>query len=119
MSEAPSLAVANKRIANILKGVTDKLPATVDPALFAAPEERRLHEAVDGLMPLHQSDLAARHYSELLRRLAALRDPVDAFFTAVMVMTDDAARRRNRLALLQRLRHMFLDVADLSCLTTS
>jgi glycyl-tRNA synthetase beta chain len=51
-----------------------------------------------------------------LRQLAALRDPVDAFFTAVLVMTDEAPRRRNRLAQLQRLRHLFLDVADLSCL---
>ncbi len=119
MSEAQSLAVSHKRIANILKGVTDELPAEINPALFDASEERRLHEALCGLLPLHQSDLASRQYGEVLRRLATLRDPVDAFFGAVMVMTEDAARRRNRLALLQRLRHLFLDVADLSCLNAS
>ncbi len=116
MSEAPSLAVANKRIANILKGVQDEIPGPVDPALFEAAEERRLHDAVEGLLPLHAAGLAARRYGEVLQRLAALRDPVDAFFTAVMVMTDDVARRRNRIALLRRLRGLFLDVADLSCL---
>jgi glycyl-tRNA synthetase beta chain len=116
MSEAASLAVANKRIANILKGIADDVPESVDPRLFDAAEERRLHETVDGLLPVHQAALAARQYSEVLRRLAALRDPVDAFFTTVMVMTDDARRRRNRLALLHRLRRLFLDVADLSCL---
>jgi glycyl-tRNA synthetase beta chain len=66
-----------------------------------------------------EASLASRNYTEVLQRLAALRAPVDAFFTSVMVMTDDSARRRNRLALLQRLRRLFLDVADLSCLSTS
>lgn len=116
MSEAQSLAVANKRIANILKGITDEIPAQVDPGLFDAPEERRLNEAVDRILPQHQSGLTSRHYSEILCRLAELRDPVDAFFARVMVMTEDGDRRRNRLALLQRLRQLFLDVADLSCL---
>ena len=116
MAEAEGLAVANKRIANILKGVSDAVPERVDPALFDAREERRLQETLDGLLPLHRSAVASRRYAEVLRHLAALRDPVDEFFTAVMVMTDDTARRRNRLALLQQLRRLFLDVADLSCL---
>jgi glycyl-tRNA synthetase beta chain len=116
MNEAQGLAVANKRIANILKGVTDEVPKQVDPSLFESVEERRLNDVVGRILPLHQSGLASRHYEEVLCRLAELRDPVDGFFTAVMVMTDDAPRRRNRLALLQRLRHLFLDVADLSCL---
>jgi glycyl-tRNA synthetase beta chain len=116
MSEAQSLAVANKRIANILKGVTDEVPAEVNPTLFEAAEERALAEAVNRVLPMHRFGLASRHYAEVLSRLAALRDPVDAFFTSVMVMTEDAERRRNRLALLQKMRHLFLDVADLSCL---
>jgi len=119
MSEAPSLAVANKRIANILKGAAEPLPEAADPARFEAAEERRLHEAVTALLPLHQAGLASRRYGEVLQRLAGLRDPVDAFFTAVMVMTDDPVQRRNRLALLQGLRRLFLDVADLSCLNAS
>lgn len=117
MGAAESLAIANKRIANILKGIgSEELLPAVDPALFNAPEERRLHETVDGLLPLHQAALASREYADALRRLAALREPVDNFFTAVMVMTDDTRRRRNRLTLLHRLRRLFLDVADLSCL---
>ncbi len=96
--------------------MTEELPAEVRPDLFDAAEERVLHEAVNGLLPLHRATLAAREYAEALRRLAALRDPVDAFFTAVMVMTEDPDRRRNRLALLHRLRCLFLDVADLSSL---
>lgn len=116
MSEAPSLAVANKRIANILRGVADEVPAGVQPHLFEVAEEQALHNRLTSLLPLHRSALAAREYADVLRRLAALREPVDAFFTSVMVMTDDIERRRNRLALLHQLRCLFLDVADLSCL---
>lgn len=116
MAEAGSLAIANKRIANILKGVQDTVPEQADPALFDAREEHRLQETLDGILPMHRAALASRRYGEVLRHLATLRDPVDAFFTSVMVMTDDTARRRNRLALLQQLRRLFLDVADLSCL---
>lgn len=60
-----------------------------------------------------------RRYGEVLQRLAGLRDPLDAFFSAVMVMSEDAALRQNRLALLQDLRQLFLDVADLSCLNVT
>lgn len=119
MPEAQSLAVANKRIANILKGVTGTITDDVQPALFVAAAERQLHETLDGLLPLHQAALAARDYTGALRRLAGLRDSVDAFFTAVMVMDEDERLRRNRLALLQRLRRLFLDIADLSCLPAS
>lgn len=116
MSEARSLAVANKRIANILRGVAEELPADVQPRLFEAAEEHALYNALTALLPRHHSTLAAREYADALRRLASLRDPVDAFFTSVMVMTEDTERRRNRLALLHQLRCLFLDVADLSCL---
>ncbi len=116
MAEAQSLAIANKRIANILKGAKDAIPERVDPALFEFAEERRLHEAVDALGKGHAAGLQARAYGDVLKALAALREPVDAFFNAVMVMAEDGGKRRNRLALLQQLRRLFLDVADLSCL---
>jgi glycyl-tRNA synthetase beta chain len=43
-----------------------------------------------------------------------LREAVDGFFDKVMVMTDDAVLRRNRLALLARLNGLFLRAADFS-----
>jgi glycyl-tRNA synthetase beta chain len=119
MAEAQSLAVANKRIANILKGARDAIPERVDPALFEFAEERRLHDAVEALGRGHAAGLKSRAYGDVLKALATLREPVDAFFTAVMVMAEDGGKRRNRLALLQQLRRLFLDVADLSCLNAS
>jgi glycyl-tRNA synthetase beta chain len=54
----------------------------------------------------------------VLTALADLRPTVDAFFDKVMVMSDDAAVRQNRLALLAALRTLFLDIADISRLST-
>jgi glycyl-tRNA synthetase beta chain len=59
---------------------------------------------------------AAGDYTAALGKLAHLREAVDAFFDGVMVMADDAALRDNRLALLNRMRTLFLKVADISLL---
>ena len=53
-------------------------------------------------------------YAEALASLAALREPVDAFFDGVLVNVDDTALRHNRLNLLRQLRELFLQVADIS-----
>lgn len=116
LPEAASLASANKRIANILRPPAAAAGGDVRPALFEAPAEHALLAAVDAMERNHRHALADRDYAGALRALAALKAPVDDFFTAVLVMTEDEARRRNRLALLQRLRALFLDIADLSVL---
>ena len=56
------------------------------------------------------------HFAGALTQLASLRAPVDAFFDGVMVMADDEALKANRLALLNNLRNLFLQVADISLL---
>ena len=63
-------------------------------------------------------DSAQGDYVGMLRRLAALRAPVDRYFDEVMVMAEDARLRANRLALLGSLRALFLHVADISLLPT-
>jgi glycyl-tRNA synthetase beta chain len=117
LPEAESLAVANKRIANILRTAAAG-DQQVDAALFESPEEHALHAAIEKVSGAHRQHLARRDYRQALQGLAALRSPVDAFFEAVMVMADAPAVRDNRLAQLRRLRDLFLDVADLSCLPT-
>ncbi len=116
LAEADSLASANKRIANILRTATAGA-SPVDPGLFEADAERALNAAVGQVAAAHGQFLAERNYRQALRSLAALKAPVDAFFEAVLVMAEDPALRQNRLALLQRVRSLFLDVADLSCLS--
>ena len=62
---------------------------------------------------------ASRDYVGLLKRLAALRGPIDRYFDSVMVMVEDAPLRANRLGLLGRLRGLFLRVADISLLPSA
>ncbi len=119
LEPAPSLAAANKRIANILKqaGVDDL--NSVDPSLIKEPAETALFNSVVAAQKAVAPLLSNRDYTNVLTTLADLRDPVDGFFDDVMVMTDDEALRNNRLALLAELRAMFLNVADVSRLSIS
>ena len=119
LPEAQALAAANKRIGNILRQAGVTTAAVIDPSLIEAGAEQTLAEALAraeaDVRPLAEK----RDYVGLLKRLAALREPVDRFFDGVMVMVEDAPRRANRLALLGRLRGLFLRVADISVLPSA
>ncbi len=114
LPEAERLAAANKRIGNILRKAEQEIPAEIDPAGLVEPEEKALAERLAALAQAVEPRLEAGDYAPALQRLAGLREPVDAFFDAVMVMAEDARLRANRLALLKRLQDLFLRVADLS-----
>ena len=70
--------------------------------------------AVDQVADNLKKDL----FDQALVEIASLRDSVDAFFEGVMVMTDDMAVRRNRLALLGLIAALFGGIADFSKLST-
>ena len=114
LPEAEALAAANKRVANILAKAEGELPGTVDQQLLSEAAEQALATAVaaaeEAVKPLAQQ----RQYTAALNSLAALREPVDAFFDQVLVNADDARVKANRYALLARLRGLFLGVADIS-----
>jgi glycyl-tRNA synthetase beta chain len=116
LPEAAALASANKRVGNILAKQGGSAPADVDPGLLEAQAERALYEQLERMeqevTPLFQQG----EYRSALERLAQLRRHVDTFFDQVMVMVDDDAIKQNRLALLARLRRLFLAVADISLL---
>lgn len=114
LPEAESLAAANKRIRNILKQTEESIPAKVTVKQLVEPAERTLHERVAALNGEVTPLFDAGEYTTALRRLAGLRESVDTFFDKVMVMTDDADLRRNRLALLTHLNNLFLRAADFS-----
>ncbi|MFS1539571.1 MAG: glycine--tRNA ligase subunit beta [Candidatus Phlomobacter fragariae] len=116
LAEAEALAVANKRVANILNKSDEKLNENVAAAVLVAPEEVSLaaHLVVlqEKLAPL----FADGQYQSVLIELASLREVIDAFFDNVMVMDSDQLVRINRLTLLSQLRDLFLQVADISLL---
>lgn len=117
LPEAEALAAANKRISNILKKSGDQQLPELNPALFQQDEEKILNEQVHAMSEKVTPMLLEGNYEATLKELAILRDPVDTFFDNVMVMADDAAIKSNRLALLTRLQHLFLQVADISHLS--
>ena len=119
LEPASSLAAANKRISNILKQAGVDKGTSIDQSLITEPAETALFESVVKAQKAVAPLMESRDYTNVLTTLADLRDPVDGFFDDVMVMTDDAALRNNRLALLAELRAMFLNVADVSRLSIS
>lgn len=115
-SEAAALAAANKRVSNLLGKFDGEVPEVVANALLLEPAEQALAQAVFVAAKAVAPLAAARQYRETLEQLASLREPVDAFFEAVLVNADDAEVRANRYALLAQLRGLFLGVADISLL---
>jgi glycyl-tRNA synthetase beta chain len=113
---AEPLIAANKRIANLLKQHDGTLPDAVQPEQFEDPAEQALFQALMDSEAALKQTLTDHHpnYGQALTTLAGLRQPVDAFFEGVMVMAEDPAVRANRLAVLARLRAVFLRIADVA-----
>ncbi len=113
LPEAPALAAANKRISNILKK-TDSVHAHISEVLLTEPAEIALHAAMKSVLPKANSQFESGDYAASLQTLAALRTPVDDFFSDVMVNAEQLDLRLNRLGLLATLHAAMNRVADLS-----
>jgi glycyl-tRNA synthetase beta chain len=115
LPQAAALAAANKRVSNILEKVEEGHRfGEVSADLLREPQERALSRQLSALAGSARQHLERDEYTEALTSLAALREPVDAFFDGVLVNVDDTALRHNRLNLLKQLRDLFLQVADIS-----
>jgi len=116
LPQAQALAAANKRVSNILSKQAANVSTEVNAVLLQEDAEKHLAQAVNAKADLVAPLFAAREYTQALATLADLQQPVDAFFDSVMVMCEDHALQQNRLALLNKLRGLFLEVADISYL---
>jgi glycyl-tRNA synthetase beta chain len=85
-----------------------------DPKFAETDEERALFAALDQAEATITPAMAAEDFATAMTAMAALRGPIDAFFTAVQVNSDNEIIRRNRLNLLHRIRAICSGVADLS-----
>ncbi len=114
--EAAALAAVHKRITQVLKKAGVQAAAAIDTDRLIEPAEHQLsaqlQHTAQALQPL------AGDYAAMLSVLAQLHVPVDRFFAEVMVMVEEPALRQNRLALLHQAAQLFLQVADLSVLST-
>ncbi len=114
LPQASKLADSNKRVANILAKSEGEVADNIDESLLSEPAEQQLYQAViqaqTALAPL----LNDANYTQILQTLASLDEPLTQFFDDVMVNSEDAALKANRLALLKQVRALFLTVADIS-----
>ena len=114
LDAAESLAAANKRIGNILKKIEGTLPTSIDESLLQEDAEKALFAELNKCSDSVESAIKQADYNKALNELAGLRDSVDGFFDNVMVMTDDRKLKDNRIALLNKLHGLFMQVADIS-----
>ena len=114
VSQASMLADSNKRVANILAKSEVSVADNVDESLLSEPAEQALYQAVQQAQTAVKPLLETADYTQVLQTLVSLDGPLTQFFADVMVNSDDAALKNNRLALLKQVRALFLTVADIS-----
>ena len=114
LPEAADLAAANKRIGNILRRAEIIPSGEVRQELMTEGAEKSLLRELDSLGDDANKLFRENQFEAGLKILAGLRDPVDKFFDEVMVMAEDKAAQKNRLAMLKKLQELFLRVADIS-----
>ena len=110
--EAQDLATVHKRIANILRA--NPASGKFDPKRIESGAERALFEQVEKASEPLATAKRGGDYIEVFQQAAELRPLLAAFFDEVLVLCDDLALRNSRLALLNQVRLLFSDVAELS-----
>lgn len=114
LPQASKLADSNKRVANILAKSEAQVADNVDESLLSESAEQQLYQAVIQAQAALTPLLETADYTQILQTLASLDEPLTQFFDDVMVNSEDAALKANRLALLKQVRALFLTVADIS-----
>ena len=109
------LAIAFKRVGNISR---DFPGGAIDPQLFENEGEENLYQSYLEVREKTAAFVKTGDYQAALRSMVLLREPVDAFFTAVMVMAENEGVRHNRLAILKSITNLYHAIADFSKLNT-
>ncbi|WP_432255799.1 glycine--tRNA ligase subunit beta [Limimaricola sp. AA108-03] len=116
--DGENLTQGFKRANNILTQAEEKdgveYSFGADAKFAEASEEKALFAALDGAQPKIDAAMASEDFATAMAAMASLRAPIDAFFEAVQVNTENQVLRRNRLNLLSRIRTTCGSVADLS-----
>ena len=121
------LAIAFKRVVNIIKQAKQRgdiapepgrRQTKADPSLFHESCEQDLYNALQEVRRAISEDLKRGDFDRALLTVASLKQPVDAFFDGVMVLTEDQSLKQNRLALLGEIADLFAVFADFSRIST-
>jgi len=108
------LSITFKRLENILKKAEDLKGVAVDEIFFEDQSEKELFSAAKGVSLLVDDLIKKGDYDTALLHIAGLRPIVDTFFVDVMVMSENAKLRQNRIALLSFVSALFKNIADFS-----
>jgi len=114
--DGANLLAAYTRASNILRAeeAKDGVEYSLDPNpdLAENDSEKALFAALDATDPQIDAALAAEDFAAAMAAIAALRAPLDAYFEATLINSDNQIIRRNRLCLLNRIRTLFARIAD-------
>ncbi len=116
MPEAASLSAACKRVNNLLSQAKINFTIDINEQLIEEGVEQSLYDHLNQVAHSIEALYVAEDYGSVLKQLASLREPVDAFFDQVMVMVEDEQVKKNRLAILAKLQKLLQGVADISML---
>lgn len=109
---------AHKRIRNILrKNAGDITTTPFNADRLVEPAEQALAVAYSENRERVRLAANEERYGDALASLTRLANPLDQFFTDVMVMTEDASLQQNRIALLNEIDTLCRVVADISAIT--
>jgi glycyl-tRNA synthetase beta chain len=112
-----ALVIAFKRVSNILRGVETGgwgLGEKPDASLFEDVHEKELFEVAQKISPEINKYWKDGDYEKVFETLSSLKGIIDTFFDKVMVMVEDEKIRRNRLVLLNMIRNLYYQIADMS-----
>ncbi|MCX7785768.1 MAG: glycine--tRNA ligase subunit beta [candidate division WOR-3 bacterium] len=114
-----SLVIGQKRVSNILKNIKELdlsglSPTAINELLLIEPAEKILYQKTKEIEPNLRVSVKEHNYKKAFEILLSLRPAIDNLFDNVLVMTEDESLRINRLQLVQKVRALFLEVADLS-----
>ncbi|MCX5817549.1 MAG: glycine--tRNA ligase subunit beta [Proteobacteria bacterium] len=106
------LMVGFKRAYNITKSLTEDL--AIDTSLLEEKEEKTLFNLYESKKEAFFSSMNERKYDHSLSVLVGFKESIDNYFDKVFVMDKDEAIKNNRLALLKKIKDMFLTYGDFS-----
>ena len=113
-AEGEAFAATLKRIKNILTKVPDSDFTTINTQHFEKEVENQLYNILQTIDNNAHKALQEKNYAVVLNEASKIKTATDAFFDQVMVNSDIAEVRKNRLSLLRKIKNLFEQVADFS-----
>ncbi|MCX7641503.1 MAG: glycine--tRNA ligase subunit beta [Elusimicrobiales bacterium] len=109
--EFRKFALVYKRLKNIIGGFSS---AEINSSIFEYDEEKKIYNIATELEKEIYSLIEISDFTKAIEKLLILSQPLEDFFTNVMVMVDDEKIKNNRLALLKKVYNLFNGIADIS-----